>query len=122
MGFLRIVSGNYSRLACDILFVRRMGYYYIQVYIPSSKDALLWSMVSILGRIARVNLNFVSAGLIVIISWVSFWLNRSAAPARVNLGITTVSGSTGYGISCLVNCQCASVMFTAHDPVFPRRC
>ena len=57
-------SGNYSRLACEIQFVRAMGYYLIQVYIPSS--------------------------LIVIISWVSFWLNRGATPARVGLGVTTV--------------------------------
>ena len=56
--------GNYSRLACEIQFVRSMGYYLIQVYIPSS--------------------------LIVIISWVSFWLNRGATPARVGLGVTTV--------------------------------
>ena len=58
------VSGNYSRLACEIQFVRSMGYYLIQIYIPSS--------------------------LIVIISWVSFWLNRGATPARVSLGVTTV--------------------------------
>lgn len=59
-----INSGNYSRLACDIQFVRSMGYYLIQIYIPSS--------------------------LIVVISWVSFWLNRNASPARVSLGVTTV--------------------------------
>ena len=41
-----------------------MGYYMIQIYIPSS--------------------------LIVVISWVSFWLNRNASPARVSLGVTTV--------------------------------
>ena len=58
------ILGNYSRLACEIQFVRSMGYYLIQVYIPSS--------------------------LIVIISWVSFWLNRGATPARVGLGVTTV--------------------------------
>lgn len=57
-------AGNYSRLACEIQFVRSMGYYLIQIYIPS--------------------------GLIVIISWVSFWLNRNATPARVALGVTTV--------------------------------
>ena len=62
---ISLSTGNYSRLACDILFVRSMGYYMIQIYIPSS--------------------------LIVVISWVSFWLNRNAAPARVYLGITTVS-------------------------------
>jgi hypothetical protein len=27
----------------------------------------------------------------VMISWVSFWLNREASPARVTLGVTTVS-------------------------------
>jgi len=60
----RELTGNYSRLACEIQFVRSMGYYLIQIYIPS--------------------------GLIVIISWVSFWLNRNATPARVALGVTTV--------------------------------
>lgn len=59
-----LTTGNYSRLACEIQFVRSMGYYLIQIYIPS--------------------------GLIVIISWVSFWLNRNATPARVQLGVTTV--------------------------------
>lgn len=58
------VAGNYSRLICEIQFARSMGYYLIQIYIP--------------------------AGLIVIISWVSFWLHRNATPARVALGVTTV--------------------------------
>jgi glycine receptor alpha-3 len=40
-------TGNYSRLACEFQFVRSMGYYLIQIYIPAS--------------------------LIVVISWVSFW-------------------------------------------------
>ncbi|XP_022834482.1 gamma-aminobutyric acid receptor subunit beta-like isoform X3 [Spodoptera litura] len=61
---ITLSTGNYSRLACEIQFVRSMGYYLIQIYIPS--------------------------GLIVIISWVSFWLNRNATPARVQLGVTTV--------------------------------
>lgn len=51
--------GNYSRLACEIQFVRSMGYYLIQIYIPS--------------------------GLIVIISWVSFWLNRNATPGSYSV-------------------------------------
>ena len=51
-------------MSLEIQFVRSMGYYLIQIYIPS--------------------------GLIVIISWVSFWLNRAATPARVSLGVTTV--------------------------------
>lgn len=57
-------TANYSKLVCEIQFVRSMGYYLIQIYIP--------------------------AGLIVIISWVSFWLHRNATPARVALGVTTV--------------------------------
>nr|2M6B_A Chain A, Full-Length Transmembrane Domains of Human Glycine Receptor alpha1 Subunit [Homo sapiens]2M6I_A Chain A, Full-Length Transmembrane Domains of Human Glycine Receptor alpha1 Subunit [Homo sapiens]2M6I_B Chain B, Full-Length Transmembrane Domains of Human Glycine Receptor alpha1 Subunit [Homo sapiens]2M6I_C Chain C, Full-Length Transmembrane Domains of Human Glycine Receptor alpha1 Subunit [Homo sapiens]2M6I_D Chain D, Full-Length Transmembrane Domains of Human Glycine Receptor alpha1 len=43
---------------------RQLGYYLIQLYIPSL--------------------------LIVILSWISFWINLDAAPARVGLGITTV--------------------------------
>ena len=33
---------------------------------------------------------YVPASLIVLISWVSFYLERGAAPARVGLGVTTV--------------------------------
>ena len=69
-----------------------MGYYLIQMYIPSL--------------------------LIVILSWVSFWINMDAAPARVALGITTVltmttqsSGSraslpkVGHNNPCLFLCS-----------------
>ena len=59
-----LTSGMYIRLYCEVHFVRSMGYYLIQIYIPAS--------------------------LIVIISWVSFWLHRNATPARVALGVTTV--------------------------------
>uniref|UniRef100_A0A8R1Y479 Gamma-aminobutyric acid receptor subunit beta n=1 Tax=Onchocerca volvulus TaxID=6282 RepID=A0A8R1Y479_ONCVO len=57
-------SGNYSRLTCSFLFKRNIGFYLIQVYLPSV--------------------------LIVIISWISFWLNRDATPARVALSILTI--------------------------------
>ena len=57
-------TGNYSRLIAKIQFARSLGFYLIQIYIPAS--------------------------LIVVISWVSFWLHRNATPARVALGVTTV--------------------------------
>jgi Neurotransmitter-gated ion-channel transmembrane region len=44
--------------------VRSLGYYIIHIYVPSC--------------------------LIVVLSWISFWLHRDASPARVALGITTV--------------------------------
>ena len=56
--------GNYSRLQCDIFLVRSIGFYVSQVYIP--------------------------AFLIVVISWVPFWLDRHDHHARVALGVTTV--------------------------------
>lgn len=43
---------------------RRIGYFLIDTYIPST--------------------------IIVIISWISFWIDPETAPARVALGITTV--------------------------------
>uniref|UniRef100_A0A1I7WSX1 Neur_chan_memb domain-containing protein n=1 Tax=Heterorhabditis bacteriophora TaxID=37862 RepID=A0A1I7WSX1_HETBA len=66
----KLSSGEYSRLVCYFLFKRNIGFYIIQIYLPSI--------------------------LIVVISWsalylkVSFWLSRDATPARVALGVTTV--------------------------------
>uniref|UniRef100_A0A1I7WST9 Neur_chan_memb domain-containing protein n=1 Tax=Heterorhabditis bacteriophora TaxID=37862 RepID=A0A1I7WST9_HETBA len=57
-------SGEYIRLYFEVLLVRNMGFYSMNIVIPSM--------------------------LIVTISWVSFWLNREASPARVGLGVTTV--------------------------------
>ncbi len=58
------VSGKFTCIEARFHLERQMGYYLIQMYIPSL--------------------------LIVILSWVSFWINMDAAPARVGLGITTV--------------------------------
>ncbi|CEF65506.1 Gamma-aminobutyric acid receptor subunit beta [Strongyloides ratti] len=59
-----LTSGSYSRLFCQFLFKRNIGYYIIQIYLPSI--------------------------LIVIISWVSFWIRRESTPARISLGVLTV--------------------------------
>uniref|UniRef100_UPI00358EFFA0 gamma-aminobutyric acid receptor subunit gamma-2-like isoform X1 n=2 Tax=Myxine glutinosa TaxID=7769 RepID=UPI00358EFFA0 len=61
---LKTPSGEYVVMTVYFDLVRRMGYFTIQTYIPCS--------------------------LIVVLSWVSFWINRDATPARTSLGITTV--------------------------------
>lgn len=43
---------------------RNLGYYLVQIYVPSV--------------------------LIVMLSWVSFWLNVDSVPARISLGVLTV--------------------------------
>lgn len=58
-------SGAYDRLYFEVIMSRNIGFYLMNIIIPSM--------------------------LIVSISWVSFWLNREASPARVGLGVTTVS-------------------------------
>uniref|UniRef100_A0A3P8WAN6 Glycine receptor, alpha 4b n=1 Tax=Cynoglossus semilaevis TaxID=244447 RepID=A0A3P8WAN6_CYNSE len=57
-------TGKFTCIEVRFYLDRQMGYYLIQMYIPSL--------------------------LTVILSWVSFWINMDAAPARVGLGITTV--------------------------------
>ncbi|CBY14487.1 unnamed protein product [Oikopleura dioica] len=57
-------SGQYTCLRATFVLKREIGYYMIQIYIPSF--------------------------LIVVLSWVSFWIAVEATPARVSLGITTV--------------------------------
>ncbi|VDN89410.1 unnamed protein product [Brugia pahangi] len=61
---ISLSTGNYSRLSTYFTFKRNIGFYLIQIYFPSS--------------------------LIVVISWISFWLNRDATQARVAIGVTTV--------------------------------
>uniref|UniRef100_T1JG09 Uncharacterized protein n=1 Tax=Strigamia maritima TaxID=126957 RepID=T1JG09_STRMM len=65
--------GEYSCLRAKFVLERSVGYHLVQSYLPTT--------------------------LIVIISWVSFWLDIDAIPARVTLGVTTLltisSESTG---------------------------
>lgn len=60
-GFIFIFQllGNYSRLATEFEFKRSTGYYIPQVYTPCT--------------------------MIVILSWISFWLNRGSANVRLTI-------------------------------------
>ncbi|XP_076323283.1 glycine receptor subunit alpha-2-like [Tachypleus tridentatus] len=63
--FLRVIdTGAFSFLNVSFVLERQYGYHLIQTYLPTF--------------------------LIVMISWVSFWLNVDAVPARVTLGVTTL--------------------------------
>ncbi|XP_052794951.1 glycine receptor subunit alpha-2-like isoform X2 [Mya arenaria] len=60
-------DGNTVNFTCIMMqfeLIRNFGYYITQIYIPSI--------------------------LIVILSWVSFWLDIDAVPARISLGLLTV--------------------------------
>ena len=58
------VTGSYPCAEIRFILQRYIGYYVIQVFIPSI--------------------------LTVIMSWLSFWINAESVPARVNLGLLTV--------------------------------
>ncbi|XP_031562314.1 glycine receptor subunit alpha-3-like [Actinia tenebrosa] len=58
------VTGRWTHLTATFSFSRRLGYSLIQVYAPTL--------------------------LIVMLSWLSFWISQDAVPARVALGVTTV--------------------------------
>ncbi|XP_052857213.1 gamma-aminobutyric acid receptor subunit beta-like [Drosophila gunungcola] len=60
----RLATGVYQRLSLSFKLQRNIGYFVFQTYLPSI--------------------------LIVMLSWVSFWINHEATSARVALGITTV--------------------------------
>lgn len=67
------IAGLSPCLSITFTLKRNIGYYMIQLYIPSI--------------------------LIVILSWVSFWLNVDAAPARVSIGLLTVLTTTTMSTS-----------------------
>ncbi|XP_064471717.1 glycine receptor subunit alpha-3-like isoform X2 [Ornithodoros turicata] len=66
--------GEYSCLKAEFYLQRSIGYHLVQSYLPTI--------------------------LIVVISWVSFWLDVEAIPARITLGVTTLLtiSSKGAGI------------------------
>ncbi|KAK0415731.1 hypothetical protein QR680_012090 [Steinernema hermaphroditum] len=61
---VRTATGAYQRLSLVFQLQRSVGYFVFQTYLPCI--------------------------LIVMLSWVSFWINHEATSARVALGITTV--------------------------------
>ncbi|KAK9870326.1 hypothetical protein WA026_006412 [Henosepilachna vigintioctopunctata] len=60
----KLATGIYQRLSLSFKLQRNIGYFVFQTYLPSI--------------------------LIVMLSWVSCWINHEATSARVTLGITTV--------------------------------
>jgi len=87
-------TGLYSRLYYFIHFRRSLGFYLIQIYVPAS--------------------------LIVVISWVSFWLHRNATPARVSLSVTTVLTMTTLMSS--TNSQLPKISYIKSIDVFLGTC
>ncbi len=57
-------AGNYSCLVAEFHLVRLLGFHLVQSYLPTI--------------------------LMVVISWVAFWMDVNAVPGRVTLGITTL--------------------------------
>ncbi|UYV80600.1 GLRA3 [Cordylochernes scorpioides] len=57
-------SGNFTMLTVYFEFDRELGSYLVNTYVPS--------------------------GMVVILSWLSFWLDVNAVPARVTLGVTSL--------------------------------
>ncbi|XP_074641418.1 glycine receptor subunit alpha-2-like [Tubulanus polymorphus] len=66
------ITGNFTCLEVKFYLKRQYGYYVLQTYVPSL--------------------------LIVCVSWVSFWINIDAVPARISLGVLTVLTMTTQSI------------------------
>lgn len=58
------ITGNFTCIAIVFNLRRRLGYHLFHTYIPSA--------------------------LIVVMSWISFWIKPEAIPARVTLGVTSL--------------------------------
>jgi glycine receptor len=62
--YIPLISGTFTCLEVVFMFKRRLGYYLFHTYVPTC--------------------------LIVIMSWISFWIKPEAVPARVTLGVTSL--------------------------------
>ncbi|VDL64986.1 unnamed protein product, partial [Nippostrongylus brasiliensis] len=77
-------TGEYSCLRTQMVLRREFSYYLLQLYIPSF--------------------------MLVIVSWVSFWLDKDSVPARVTLGVTTLLTMTTQ--SSGINAKLPPVSYT----------
>ncbi|XP_056013023.1 glycine receptor subunit alpha-3-like [Ostrea edulis] len=87
-------AGNHSLLQAEFHLVRDIGYYLVQMYIPSM--------------------------LIVMLSWISFWLNVNAVPGRISLGVLTVLTMTQQ--SSTVNATLPRVSYTKAIDIWMSSC
>lgn len=86
--------GNHSGLVVEFKLARNVGYYLVQMYIPSV--------------------------LVVVLSWISFWLNVNAVPGRVSLGVLTVLTMTTQ--SSAVNASLPHVSYTKAIDIWMSTC
>lgn len=87
-------SGNHSGLVVKFTLSRNIGYYLVQMYIPSI--------------------------LVVMLSWISFWLNVNAVPGRISLGVLTVLTMTTQ--SSGVNASLPRVSYTKAIDIWMSMC
>ncbi|XP_059163149.1 glycine receptor subunit alpha-2-like [Physella acuta] len=87
-------EGNHSCLQAEFHLARNIGFYMVQMYIPSV--------------------------LIVMLSWISFWLNVNSVPGRVSLGLLTVLTMTTQ--SSNVNAALPKVSYTKAIDVWMSTC
>lgn len=88
------ITGNHSCLRADFHLVRNIGFYVIQMYVPSM--------------------------LIVMLSWLSFWLNANSIPGRVTLGVLSVLTISTQSSS--VNAALPRVSYTKAIDVWMATC
>jgi Neurotransmitter-gated ion-channel transmembrane region. len=87
----KLATGNYQRLSLSFKLQRNIGYFVFQTYLPSI--------------------------LIVMLSWVSFWINHEATSARVALGNYVTNKLTPRNSS--VNRTSTKVCYLTQNNLFP---
>ncbi|XP_070558024.1 glycine receptor subunit alpha-1-like [Ptychodera flava] len=86
--------GHYDQLECKFPLSRELIFYLMEYYVPSF--------------------------LLVVLSWVSFWLNIEASPARASLGITTALTLTT--LSSAARAHMAKVSYTKAIDIWMLTC
>ncbi|KAK6035281.1 hypothetical protein COOONC_27211 [Cooperia oncophora] len=75
-------AGVWDQLNIKLFFRRSYGFYILQIYLPT------YCMVRAHGMSAH------KFTFQVLISWISFWLDRKSLPARVTLGVSSLMALT----------------------------
>lgn len=93
-------AGIWHRLSVEFYFDRLFGFYILQMFLPTYVSGKFVCLLAC----SRFSLIAFVLIILVFISWIAFWMDTRALPARITLSVSSLMALTFQFVSLLRNC------------------